>query len=274
VPVSLKIFLTALAILDDLLAIIIIAVFYTADLSLLSLGLATVTLAVLFALNRAGVERLLPYLAVGAVLWYFVLQSGIHATLAGVALAFMIPLKASPGRLTILPHPCTSWSTPSTMGRLCRCTDLWLRECRRVTVGLQLGDPGAAPSTRHCGRALRREASRRLSEHVVGRKAQPRDCPEDATWPQVYGISLLCGIAFHEPRHRLLAFQRRRVAGCCEGRVLSVCALCVWERGTPSGEERAKPASRRATGVGQQGAIKWHSDTVGRSCEGKVRKWA
>lgn len=74
VPVSLKIFLTALAILDDLLAIIIIAIFYTADLSLSFLGLAASMLILLFALNRAGVERLLPYLGVGLVLWYFVLQ--------------------------------------------------------------------------------------------------------------------------------------------------------------------------------------------------------
>src|SRR5688500_11110031 len=87
VPVSLKVFLTALAIVDDLGAVAIIAAFYTADLSLGWLSLSLATLAVLAALNRAGVERLIVYLALGAVLWFFVLKSGVHATLAGVALA-------------------------------------------------------------------------------------------------------------------------------------------------------------------------------------------
>src|SRR3954454_6526551 len=87
VPVSLKIFLTALAIIDDLGAVAIIAAFYTADLSLASLGLAGLTLVVLAGLNRAGVERLAFCLGLGALLWFFVLKSGVHATLAGVALA-------------------------------------------------------------------------------------------------------------------------------------------------------------------------------------------
>ena len=93
VPTSLKIFLTALAILDDLGAIIIIALFYTSQLNLFALGMAAALLAILFCLNRAGVLRLTPYLLLGAVLWYFVLKSGVHATLAGVALALAIPLR-------------------------------------------------------------------------------------------------------------------------------------------------------------------------------------
>ena len=92
-PTSLKIFLTALAILDDLGAIIIIALFYTSQLNLFALGMAAALLAILFCLNRAGVLRLTPYLLLGAVLWYFVLKSGVHATLAGVALALAIPLR-------------------------------------------------------------------------------------------------------------------------------------------------------------------------------------
>jgi Na+:H+ antiporter, NhaA family len=97
VPVSLKIFLTALAILDDLGAVIIIALFYTAELSPLMLGLAGATLLVLAALNRFGVKHLVPYLILGVVLWCFVLQSGIHATMAGVALALAVPLRTSTG---------------------------------------------------------------------------------------------------------------------------------------------------------------------------------
>ncbi|WP_254152205.1 Na+/H+ antiporter NhaA, partial [Pseudomonas syringae] len=92
VPLSLKIFLSALAILDDLGAVLIIALFYTSDLSIPMLLAALGSIAVLVALNRLGVKKLLPYLIVGALLWFFMLQSGIHATLAGVALALCIPL--------------------------------------------------------------------------------------------------------------------------------------------------------------------------------------
>jgi NhaA family Na+:H+ antiporter len=93
VPVSLKVFLTALAIIDDLGAIVVIALFYTDHLALPMLGGAAVAGAALWGINRAGVRRLMPYLLVGAVLWFFVLKSGVHATLAGVALAFAIPLR-------------------------------------------------------------------------------------------------------------------------------------------------------------------------------------
>ena len=93
-PLSLKVLLTAIAIFDDLGAIVIIAVFYTADLSLLSLSLAAVALAVLLILNLRGVRNIAPYAVVGAFLWVCVLKSGVHATLAGVALAAAIPLAA------------------------------------------------------------------------------------------------------------------------------------------------------------------------------------
>ncbi|MGF6604739.1 NhaA family Na+:H+ antiporter [Paraburkholderia sp. GAS448] len=93
VPVSLKIFLTAVAIADDLGAIIIIALFYTAELSVQMLLAAVVAIAALIALNMMKVTRIAPYVIVGVVLWVFVLKSGIHATLAGVATAFAVPLK-------------------------------------------------------------------------------------------------------------------------------------------------------------------------------------
>ena len=93
VPVSLKIFLLALAIMDDLGAIVIIAIFYSGDLSNGMLMMATICLVALVILNRLKVMSITPYMWVGALLWIFVLKSGVHATLAGVALAFAIPLK-------------------------------------------------------------------------------------------------------------------------------------------------------------------------------------
>lgn len=94
VPVSLKIFLMALAIIDDLGAIIIIALFYTSDLSTVSISVASLALVVLFAMNRLKVARKAAYILVGMVLWASVLKSGVHATLAGVALAFLIPFSS------------------------------------------------------------------------------------------------------------------------------------------------------------------------------------
>ncbi len=100
VPIALKLLLMAIAVLDDLGAIVIIAVFYTAKLAAPALLAAAIALAVLIVLNRAGVAKLTPYLLVGAVLWLAVLKSGVHATLAGVALGFLIPLtdRRQPGR--------------------------------------------------------------------------------------------------------------------------------------------------------------------------------
>lgn len=98
VPASLKIFLAALAIIDDLGAVIVIALFYTADLNLLALAGAGIVIANLLIFNRMGVRELWPYLALGLALWILVFASGVHATLAGVVLALAIPLKATPGK--------------------------------------------------------------------------------------------------------------------------------------------------------------------------------
>jgi NhaA family Na+:H+ antiporter len=97
VPASLKVFLTAVAIIDDLGAIVVIALFYTANLSATMLGAAGVGIAVLFALNRARVTHIAPYVIVGLVVWVCVLKSGVHATLAGVVTALAIPMRRADG---------------------------------------------------------------------------------------------------------------------------------------------------------------------------------
>ena len=91
VPISLKVFLTALAIIDDLGAIVIIAFFYSGDLSVTNLSMMLVTFIILLTFNKFGIKKFLPYLIVGIFLWYFTHESGIHATIAGVLLAMTIP---------------------------------------------------------------------------------------------------------------------------------------------------------------------------------------
>jgi NhaA family Na+:H+ antiporter len=94
VPESLKICLVAIAIIDDLAAIVIIALFYTKSLSLISLGFGLLAIIALYVMNRRGVVKIAPYMIVGIFLWACVLKSGVHATLAGVVIALFIPLRA------------------------------------------------------------------------------------------------------------------------------------------------------------------------------------
>lgn len=93
VPSSLKVFLTALAVIDDLGAIIIIALFYSSDMSWVNLAIAMGLFAILLIMNRMKFYKLWPYLVIGAIMWYFMLQSGVHATITGVLLAFAIPFE-------------------------------------------------------------------------------------------------------------------------------------------------------------------------------------
>jgi NhaA family Na+:H+ antiporter len=197
VPVSLKVFLTALAIIDDLGAVAIIAAFYTANLALLWLGLAVLVLLVLAGPNRAGVERLWPYLALGAVLWFFVLKSGVHATLAGVALALTIPLRPSPGRpddpaspLHILEHALHPWVAfliVPVFGFANAGVSLAGMSWAALLAPVPLGIAAGLFFGKQIGVFL---------TTWVAVKLDWADCPEDASWAQVYGVSLLCGIGF------------------------------------------------------------------------------
>ncbi|KQO56701.1 sodium:proton antiporter [Methylobacterium sp. Leaf87] len=197
VPVSLKVFLTALAILDDLGAVLIIAAFYTASLSLPMLVGAVITVAVLVALNRAGVSRLTPYLLLGAVLWVLVLGSGIHATIAGVVLALTIPLRTSPAKpddpaspLHKLEHALQPWSS-----------FVVLPIFGFANAGVALGGMSAAmllePVTLGVGLGLflgKQIGVFGMIAVAVKLGLAPR--PAHAGWWQLYGLSLLCGVGF------------------------------------------------------------------------------
>jgi NhaA family Na+:H+ antiporter len=197
VPVSLKLFLTALAILDDLGAVAIIAVFYTADLSAGRLGLAALTLAVLVALNRFGVTRLWPYIVIGIGLWFFVLKSGVHATLAGVALALTVPLRPTPG--------CPE-AADSPLHRLEHGLQPWVAFCIVPIFGLANAGVsfaglnatilfGPVPLGIALGLFLGKQIGVFAFAWAAIRTGLA-DVPANATWAQLYGVALLCGIGF------------------------------------------------------------------------------
>ena len=198
VPASLKVFLTALAILDDLGAVAIIAVFYAGDLSLPDLGLAAVALAALAALNRFGVSRLSPYMLVGALLWFFVLRSGVHATIAGVALALTIPLRLAPGRpddvagspLHRLEHRLHGWVAFGIV-------PLFGFANAGVSFAGVTADALLAPLT--LGVALGLLVGKLVGVFgaaALAIRAGLADVPMGASWSQLVGVALLCGIGF------------------------------------------------------------------------------
>ncbi|TMJ30733.1 MAG: Na+/H+ antiporter NhaA [Alphaproteobacteria bacterium] len=187
VPPGLRLFLLTLAIVDDLAAIVIIAIFYTAQLSTLSLLGAAVCILALVGLNRLGVRRMLPYLAIGIVLWLCVLKSGVHATLSGVVLAFCLPLGE---RFERLEHELKPWvlffvmplfafaNSGLNLGGL---TVAMVRDpivlgiVAGLFVGKQLGVFAGAALPVAFGLA-------RL--------------PDGATWRQLYGVGVCGGIGF------------------------------------------------------------------------------
>ncbi|TWA66289.1 sodium/proton antiporter (NhaA family) [Azospirillum baldaniorum] len=197
VPVSLKIFLTALAIIDDLGAVIIIALFYTADLSLPALGVAALLLAALIGLNRFGVRSLLPYLVLGAGLWGAVLLSGVHATLAGVTLALTIPLRpasdaaADPHapllRLEHAIHPWVAFLIVPVFGFANAGVSFAGMDASILTGSLPLGIALGLFLGKMVGVFGTAWLTIRLGFAGM---------PAGATTAQLYGVALLCGIGF------------------------------------------------------------------------------
>lgn len=187
VPVSLKVFLLALAVLDDLGAIIVIALFYTVDLSPLSLGLAGAGLAGLLLINRLGVRNLAPYVLLGVFMWVCVLKSGVHATLAGVAVGLVLP-RPQPADTT--EHSLHPWIVFFILPLFAL-----------VNAGVPLSGLGMEalfhPVT--VGTALGLFVGKQAG--VVGFswlaiRMGIGALPQGASWTQFYGVALLTGIGF------------------------------------------------------------------------------
>jgi NhaA family Na+:H+ antiporter len=194
VPASLKVFLAALAILDDLGAVTIIALFYSTGLNLPMLGASFATLAVLIIMNRMGVQRLLPYLLLGLLLWFFVLQSGVHATLAGVALALCIPLgtRQEEARSPLLfleekMHYWVAFAVVPVFGFANAGVSL-----SGITLG-NLVDP--VPLGVALGLFVGKQIGVFLAAMLAIRSGLAT-LPEGSNWMQMYGVALLCGIGF------------------------------------------------------------------------------
>ncbi|MGJ8560069.1 MAG: Na+/H+ antiporter NhaA [Litorimonas sp.] len=194
VPASLKIFLLAVAIIDDLAAIIIIALFYTQDLSLIALGWAGGGTIILFLMNRFRVMRILPYALVGMFVWAAVLKSGVHATLAGVVTALAIPL-ARPNA-----------DTPSPLRRAEHGLHIWvafliLPLFAFANAGVSLKGLAVSDflSPVPLGIALGLFVGKQVgvfSMCWIAVKAGWAKLPEGANWVQVYAVACLTGVGF------------------------------------------------------------------------------
>ena len=194
VPISLKVTLVAIAIIDDLMAIIIIATFYTSDLSIYYLLLAAVATFILFLLNNRQINKLFPYIIVGILLWIFVLKSGIHASLAGVLLAQFIPLNSkdnsSHSPLLNLEHSIAPWvnfiilpifafANAGVSFSGMKLNLLWDPVTLGIILGLFFGKQIGVMLFTYVGSLLR-----------------VCKLPSDISWAQYYGLSLVTGIGF------------------------------------------------------------------------------
>lgn len=197
VPGSLKLLVTAIAIIDDLGAIVVIAVAYTESIRWTALAAAAVGLTLLMLLNRARIRPLWPYLTIGALVWFAVLQSGVHATLAGVAVAFTLPLSVTKGTpedrtspLLRLEHklsPLSAFFIVPLFGFANAGLDMRGLSMDTALLPLPLGVAAGLFLGKQLGVFGAIWALVRLN--IVDR-------PAGATWKQLYGVSLLCGIGF------------------------------------------------------------------------------
>lgn len=196
-PTSLKLFLVTVAIVDDMGAVAIIALFYTAKLNLVALGAAAVLLGIMVACNRGGVKHLALYLLLFALLWYAMLLSGVHATIAGVLAATAIPLDRTPGapdsassplhRLEHALHPWVAFAIVPIFGFANAGVDIRGLGADQIFAPLPLGIAAGL----FLGKQIGIFGSVWLSV-TFGIAGKLRG----ATWLQIYGVSMLCGIGF------------------------------------------------------------------------------
>ena len=192
VPTSLKVFLLTLAIFDDLAAIIIIAIFYSEDLSLVALGVAATGFAIAIAMNRFGVTRTTTYAMLGVVVWVAVLKSGVHATLAGVLIALCVPMRDGEGHspLRSLEHdlhgpvafailPLFAFVNAGLSFSGVSLADLSHPVTTGIVAGLVLGKPLGI-----------------LAFVGLGVATGLATLPKDINWAQLLGVSFVCGIGF------------------------------------------------------------------------------
>lgn len=192
-PVALKVFLLAVAIIDDLGAIIIIAVFYTSELSTNALTFSMLGFAGAVALNRMGVQRIAPYVIIGVIMWVFVLKSGVHATLAGVLIALTIPLKEKNGDKALLykvEHALHPWVAYMILPIFA------FANAGVSLTGLSISDL-AQPLT--LGIAAGLFVGKQigvLAATWIGVKSGIAKLPEGINWLHLYGVACLTGIGF------------------------------------------------------------------------------
>lgn len=198
VPASLKIFLAALAIIDDLGAVIIIAIFYSDGISLPDLLGAFLVLGLLLALNRRGVLQLWPYLVLGVILWVLVYRSGIHATLAGVGLALTIPLRMKEGKPDDISHS-PLHRLEHGLGTIVPFIVVPIFGFANAGVSFAHVEAGGFINPLTLGIALGLAVGKLVG--VFGSAAAMirlgfADLPAHASWMQLFGTALLCGIGF------------------------------------------------------------------------------
>ena len=196
VPASLKVFLLALAIIDDLGAIIIIAIFYTVDLSTLSIVIALLAIITLIIMNQRGVVKKAAYFIVGTILWVSVLKSGVHATLAGVALAFTIPLKSTDkegNEISMskeIEHDLHFWVAFFVLPMFAF-----------VNAGVDLREVslesmfGPVPLGIMTGLFIGKQIGV-FGFSFIAIKLKLASLPQNSSWLQLYGVSVLTGIGF------------------------------------------------------------------------------
>lgn len=196
VPVAMKVLLTTLAVVDDLIAVIIIAAVYTESLSFLFMGLAVVIFVLLMILNKRGIFHPIPYIILGLGLWYCIFRSGLHATVSGVILAMTIPYRAkySTGRLI---SPIMQWNNALIKWITFLILPLFGFVNARVSFGDFTYSDLFHPVVLGVSLALFLGKQIGVFATVfVLVKTKLVDMPVHATWSHVYGIALCCGIGF------------------------------------------------------------------------------